>query len=98
MLGAILGTIGIIRIALWQKLGVFDYGEHWVLVACTVGAALRYLWVSRGLDAALHFEANWLRSSERIGTVRGHTRRRHGARDLFQHRACFLEGNASLVA
>jgi magnesium transporter len=40
MLGAILGFIGIVRIALWQKLGVFDYGEHWVLVACTVGAAL----------------------------------------------------------
>jgi magnesium transporter len=39
-LGAILGVIGIIRIALWQTLGVFDYGEHWVLVACTVGAAL----------------------------------------------------------
>ncbi len=40
MLGSVLGVIGIIRIALWQKLGVFDYGEHWVLVACTVGAAL----------------------------------------------------------
>jgi magnesium transporter len=40
MLGSILGLIGMIRIALWQKLGVFDYGEHWILVACTVGAAL----------------------------------------------------------
>jgi len=39
-LGAILGLIGIVRITVWQKLGVFDYGEHWVLVACTVGAAL----------------------------------------------------------
>ena len=39
-LGAILGLIGIVRITLWQKLGVFDYGEHWVLAACTVGAAL----------------------------------------------------------
>jgi magnesium transporter len=39
-LGAILGLIGIVRITLWQKLGVFDYGEHWVLIACTVGAAL----------------------------------------------------------
>jgi magnesium transporter len=39
-LGAILGLLGILRIALWQKLGIFDYGEHWVLVACTVGAAL----------------------------------------------------------
>ena len=39
-LGAILGLIGIIRIALWQTLGIFDYGEHWVLVAITVGATL----------------------------------------------------------
>jgi magnesium transporter len=39
-LGAILGVIGMVRIALWQSLGVFDYGEHWVLVAFTVGAAL----------------------------------------------------------
>jgi magnesium transporter len=40
VLGAILGLIGIGRIALWQNLGIFDYGEHWVLVAVTVGAAL----------------------------------------------------------
>jgi magnesium transporter len=39
-LGAILGLIGIIRIALWQTLGIFDYGEHWILVAITVGTAL----------------------------------------------------------
>jgi magnesium transporter len=39
-LGAILGLIGIVRITLWQKLGLFDYGEHWILIACTVGAAL----------------------------------------------------------
>jgi magnesium transporter len=39
-LGAILGVIGIIRISVWQKLGIYDYGEHWALVALTVGAAL----------------------------------------------------------
>ena len=39
-LGAILGLLGILRITVWQKLGLFDYGEHWVLVACTVGTAL----------------------------------------------------------
>jgi len=39
-LGAVLGVIGIIRIALWQNLGFFDYGDHWVLVAATVAAAL----------------------------------------------------------
>ena len=39
-LGLILGTIGIIRIVLWQKLGWYDYGTHWSLVAATVGGAL----------------------------------------------------------
>ncbi|MCP1915831.1 magnesium transporter [Bradyrhizobium elkanii] len=40
VLGAILGLIGVIRITLWQTLGLFDYGPHWVLVAATVGTAL----------------------------------------------------------
>jgi magnesium transporter len=39
-LGAVLGVIGVIRIAIWQKFGIFDYGEHWTLVAATVAAAL----------------------------------------------------------
>ena len=39
-LGAILGVIGLVRITLWQKIGLFNYGEHWFLVALTVGAAL----------------------------------------------------------
>jgi len=39
-LGAILGAIGIARIALWQTLGLYDYGEHWMLIALTVGTAL----------------------------------------------------------
>jgi magnesium transporter len=40
VLGGILAVIGIIRIVLWQKLGIFNYGEHWPLVALTVGSAL----------------------------------------------------------
>jgi magnesium transporter len=39
-LGVILGAIGVARIALWQLAGFYDYGEHWVLVALTVGTAL----------------------------------------------------------
>lgn len=39
-LGAFLGFIGIVRIAIWQNLGIYDYGEHWMLVAATVGMAL----------------------------------------------------------
>ncbi len=40
VLGAILGVIGFIRIAIWQKVGFHDYGEHWVLIAATVAGAL----------------------------------------------------------
>ncbi|HZF10444.1 MAG TPA: magnesium transporter, partial [Thermoanaerobaculia bacterium] len=39
-LGAILGVIGIVRIFLWQRLHLYNYGAHWPLVALTVGAAL----------------------------------------------------------
>jgi magnesium transporter len=39
-LGAMLGLVGIVRISLWQHLGFYDYGEHWMLIALTVGAAL----------------------------------------------------------
>src|SRR5215208_6314251 len=38
-LGAILGTIGFIRISLWAVL-FHSYGEHWLLLATTVGIAL----------------------------------------------------------
>jgi magnesium transporter len=39
-LGVILGVIGVIRIVLWQKLGWYNYGPHWALIAATVGGAL----------------------------------------------------------
>lgn len=39
-LGAILGLLGMARIALWQTLGFYDYGPHWGLVAMTVGTGL----------------------------------------------------------
>ena len=39
-LGAFLGLIGIARIAVWQKAGIYDYGPYWVLIALTVGLAL----------------------------------------------------------
>jgi magnesium transporter len=40
VLGAILGSIAVGRIMLWQHLGFYDYGEHWLLIALTVAAAL----------------------------------------------------------
>jgi magnesium transporter len=39
-LGAILGVIGVVRIAVWQFAGLYDYGSHWPLIAVTVGLAL----------------------------------------------------------
>ena len=39
-LGAILGAIGVGRIALWQIAGFYDYGEYWALIALTVGTTL----------------------------------------------------------
>ncbi|MVA78701.1 magnesium transporter [Agrobacterium vitis] len=39
-LGAILGLVGFVRIALWQHMGLYNYGDHWLLVGFTVFAAL----------------------------------------------------------
>ncbi len=65
-LGLILGTIGFIRIALWQYLHIFDYGKyHWligmtvavalvgvVLWGCIAGSMLPFLLRRCGLDPA----------------------------------------------
>jgi magnesium transporter len=40
LLGAFLGLIGALRILLWQRLGWYDYGPHYRLVALTVSVAL----------------------------------------------------------
>lgn len=39
-LGLILGSVGVVRICLWQSLGWYDYGVYWVRVALTVGLSL----------------------------------------------------------
>ncbi|MEE7565754.1 magnesium transporter, partial [Xanthomonas sp. Kuri4-3] len=40
LLGAILGVLAIVRITIWQRMGLYDYGPHWPMVALTIGAAL----------------------------------------------------------
>jgi magnesium transporter len=40
ILGAMLGVIGLVRVVAWQRLGIYDYGEHWMLIGLTVAAAL----------------------------------------------------------
>ena len=39
-LGTSLGLLGMVRIAAWQMLGIFNYGAHWHLIALTVGVGL----------------------------------------------------------
>lgn len=39
-LGVILGLIGVTRIILWQRLGIWDYGDHYVLLSFTVGISV----------------------------------------------------------
>ena len=45
-LGGILGAIGFIRIMIWQKTGLFNYGEYWVYVALSISFSLLFsvLW------------------------------------------------------
>ena len=40
ILGGILGFVGFIRIAIWQKSGIYDYGEYWIYIAFTVALSL----------------------------------------------------------
>jgi magnesium transporter len=39
-LGAVLGTIGLLRILVWQRVGLADYTVHYVRVAMTVSLSL----------------------------------------------------------
>lgn len=40
ILGAVLGIIGFIRILIWEKTGIYDYGEFWLFVALSVAFSL----------------------------------------------------------
>lgn len=40
ILGCILGVLAISRILTWHELGLYHYGEHYVLIALAVGASL----------------------------------------------------------
>ena len=40
LLGAILGAIGFIRIMIWQKTGIYDYGVYWIWIALSVSFSL----------------------------------------------------------
>lgn len=43
ILGTILGGIGFIRILVWQKAGLYNYGEFWLYVALSVSVSLVFI-------------------------------------------------------
>ncbi len=40
VLGALLGIVGVLRILLWQWMGFYPFGEHYVLLATTIGVTV----------------------------------------------------------
>ncbi|WP_270088051.1 magnesium transporter [Sphingobacterium sp. SYP-B4668] len=43
ILGLILGSIGFVRILLWQQLGIYDYGEYWIYIGLSVSVSLVFI-------------------------------------------------------
>ncbi|HET8772023.1 MAG TPA: magnesium transporter [Gemmatimonadaceae bacterium] len=40
VLGTMLGLVGVLRVIIWQWTGLYPYGDHYVLLAATVGATV----------------------------------------------------------
>ena len=94
-LGVLLGLVGIVRISLWQYLGFYDYGEHWMPVALTVGVTLVGIVMFGSLTGSM-LPFDRLRSGQRFGTIRRNPGRRHGIGNLFHRRFHDPAGNAAL--
>lgn len=43
LLGTILGVIGFVRILVWQKTGLYDYGIYWFWIGISVSASLVFI-------------------------------------------------------
>ncbi|MCL2168210.1 MAG: magnesium transporter [Lentimicrobiaceae bacterium] len=43
LLGSILGAIGLLRIFIWQKAGLYDYGEYWIWIGASVAVSLIFV-------------------------------------------------------
>jgi len=62
ILGAILGTIGFLRILLWQKTGIYNYGEFWLYVALSVSVSLVFIVLWGTLSGSLiPFILRWVK-------------------------------------
>ena len=53
ILGAVLGSIGFIRIWIWQETGLYDYGPFWLAVGLTVSVSLIFIVLWGTLSGAL---------------------------------------------
>lgn len=43
ILGGILGVIGFLRILIWQKTGIYDYGGYWLFIGLSVSFSLLFI-------------------------------------------------------
>jgi len=53
VLGIILGVVGFTRIYVWEKTGIYDYGEYWLTIALTVCLSLVVIVLWGTLSGAL---------------------------------------------
>ncbi|QAA81540.1 magnesium transporter [Aequorivita sp. H23M31] len=62
ILGAILGSIGFIRIFIWQETGIYNYGEFWLYVALSVSVSLVFIVLWGTLSGSLiPFILRWVK-------------------------------------
>ena len=83
----------------WQMMGLYDYGQHWPLVAATVGTALIGIVTFGSLAGSMlpfAMQKTRLRSRERLGAVRGNARRCYRIGDLLQYCLDNPVGNIAL--
>ena len=97
-LGAILGSIGFLRISIWSAFSDI-YGPHSLLIALTVAISLVgiVLWGTLTGSLLPLSAPPGIRSGGLVGAVRRHARGRDRARDLFLGRPRRLEGNGAVA-
>ena len=62
ILGTILGSIGFVRILIWQKTGIYNYGEFWLFVAFSVSISLVFIVLWGTLSGSLiPFILRWVK-------------------------------------
>ena len=86
VLGMMLGTIGFMRIILWQHLHLTNYGAHYLLVAFTVAASLIGVVLFGSVAGSMlpfMLQARRARSGHQFGPARSNSGGRYRALHLF---------------